>query len=330
MRDTSDLVTSVRFASRDLVRLWGFLDKTVAGSDLSGSAVHALIEVGLRPGLTATDLAARLHLEKSTVSRLVRSLVDRSELQETVAAEDGRMRKLALTDKGRQTLAVIDQNAEAQVAGALGRLAPGRAGTVVAGLTEYAAALRGMSDTGPQQDSPAPHPAGRDTEIQSGYEPGLIGRVTEISARRILRDYPFGAAFETKVAREMSEFISRLGASVNQIWHAHNAGRMVGSIAIDGERMGNGCAHLRWFMVDDGQSGRGIGARLLDHALDHCDTHGFRETHLWTLKGLNAARRLYERTGFQLAEEFSGDQWGAAVTEQRFVRPNPVASDPPA
>jgi hypothetical protein len=41
--------------------------------------------------------------------------------------------------------------------------------------------------------------------------------------------------------------------------------------------------------------------------------------YLWTFQGLDAARRLYEKHGFRLAEEREGSQWGERVLEQRFV-----------
>jgi hypothetical protein len=41
---------------------------------------------------------------------------------------------------------------------------------------------------------------------------------------------------------------------------------------------------------------------------------------LWTFDGLNAARRLYEQSGFILTESYRGAQWGREVTEQKFVR----------
>ncbi|MDN3718888.1 hypothetical protein QW131_05835 [Roseibium salinum] len=63
-----DLVNDIRAASRRLVREFGFLDKTIAGTDLSGSGVHAILEIGLNPGLTAKDLVARLKLEKNPPS----------------------------------------------------------------------------------------------------------------------------------------------------------------------------------------------------------------------------------------------------------------------
>jgi GNAT superfamily N-acetyltransferase len=98
------------------------------------------------------------------------------------------------------------------------------------------------------------------------------------------------------------------------------AGKIIGTVAIDGEDLGAGIAHLRWFIVEDGRRGSGTGRRLLEEAVRFCDRNEFSEIQLWTLKGLDAARRLYEAFGFELAEEYSGDQWGKDVTEQRFIR----------
>ncbi len=42
---------------------------------------------------------------------------------------------------------------------------------------------------------------------------------------------------------------------------------MVGSVAIDGEDLGNNEAHLRWFILDDACRGTGIGRQLLACAM---------------------------------------------------------------
>ena len=96
--------------------------------------------------------------------------------------------------------------------------------------------------------------------------------------------------------------------------------RIVGSIAIDGQDLGNNQAHLRWFILDDGCRGSGIGRQLVAQALAFCDLRGFDATQLWTFQGLDAARKLYESFGFALVWEDTDEQWGSAVVEQQFTR----------
>ena len=157
-------------------------------------------------------------------------------------------------------------------------------------------------------------------EIEEGYRPGLIGTVTRHFSQHFHKVNGFGAAFEIKVATEMAEFVNRLGSPDLAVWHAHQDGHILGSVFIDGENLGEGKAHLRWFILDPQARGHGIGDKLMTRAMDFCDARGFRKTHLWTIKGTDAARTLYERHGFVLAEEYDGDQWGTLATEQRFMR----------
>lgn len=157
-------------------------------------------------------------------------------------------------------------------------------------------------------------------EIKTGYVPAITGRVVELLISHMNVHFGFAASFETRVAGDLAEFVSRLDSTRNQIWRAENRGRIVGSISIDGGDLQQGVAHLRWFIVSEGLRCAGVGRALLSQALNFCDGHGFGETHLWTVKGLDAARRLYEKHGFELAEEYCGDQWGTHVLEQKFVR----------
>lgn len=75
------------------------------------------------------------------------------------------------------------------------------------------------------------------------------------------------AAFEAKVAAGVAEFSDRLDKPCNQIWLAVMNGRIMGSVAIDGEDLAPGEAHLRWFILDDGCRGRGVGKKLLTEAM---------------------------------------------------------------
>jgi len=153
-----------------------------------------------------------------------------------------------------------------------------------------------------------------------GYQRALLGRVTTMHAEYYGANYGFGLEFETKVGSEMAEFLTRVSRPQNEVWAAVRQGQIIGSISIGGEDIGNGVAHLRWFVMDEGARGSGAGKRLLKAALAFVDEQGFHETHLWTFKGLDAARRLYEQTGFTLSSEKAGTQWGSEVPEQKFIR----------
>jgi DNA-binding MarR family transcriptional regulator/GNAT superfamily N-acetyltransferase len=308
---------AIRDASRKLVREFGFMSPTIAGSDLSPSSVHALVEIGKRGEMTAAELCEVLQLEKSSVSRMLRKFIASGEIEEGLSKQDGRAKLLSLTPKGQIALAAINNFARAQVAGALERLPTDVHGQVLYGLATYASALAAYRNN--RTITPAPA-----VDIERGYRPGMIGRTVEMQADYYARLAGFGSFFESKLAAEMASFVNRLAHPSNDIWLATQAGNIIGAVAIDGQDLANGRAHLRWFIVADGQRGNGVGKRLLASALAFCDRMGVAETELWTFQGLDAARRLYEAAGFILTEEQSGRQWGKEMTEQCFIRKAPI------
>ncbi len=136
------LIDDIRAASRQMVRELGFMDATVAATDYPPSAVHAILEIGIRGPMTSAQLADFLHLEKSSISRLVRKLIDNGELRETTDTDDARFKPLMLTTKGRRTMAELHAFGRRQVSGALARLTEAERRTVREGLMLYARALR--------------------------------------------------------------------------------------------------------------------------------------------------------------------------------------------
>ncbi|NPU15229.1 winged helix-turn-helix transcriptional regulator [Bradyrhizobium sp. 83012] len=148
------LVDDVRAASRLMVRELGFMESTLAATDHPPSAVHTILEIGLRGPLTAMQLGTILHLEKSSISRMVRKLVDSGELQETVDPADARIKPLCLTAKGRKTLAALHAFGRQQVRGALSSLSKAERQTVREGLLLYARALETWRATDRDMQSP--------------------------------------------------------------------------------------------------------------------------------------------------------------------------------
>lgn len=157
-------------------------------------------------------------------------------------------------------------------------------------------------------------------QLHCGYRPGAIGRLVHLHAQHYSALVGFGLPFESRVARELAQFCERLDPLRDGLWLAMQGDQIVGSIAIDGLQAGTEGAHLRWFIVEAGVRGTGVGHLLMRAAMDFCAAQAFRRVHLSTFEGLDAARHLYEKFGFTLVAQQAGAQWGRVVQEQRFER----------
>ena len=154
--------------------------------------------------------------------------------------------------------------------------------------------------------------------LHKGYLPGAIGRVAELHAAYYHRHAGFGVRFESKVARELSEFCERYAEERDGLWLALADDRVEGSIVIDGSHAQRDGAHLRWFIASEKVRGTGVGNALLAAAIEFCRSRRYDRVYLWTFEGLGAARHLYEKFGFALVHQQPGTQWGSEVNEQRF------------
>lgn len=153
-------------------------------------------------------------------------------------------------------------------------------------------------------------------DIVSGSRPGALGRVTELHGRYYAERWGFDQRFEIEVATELAGFLRHFDPARDGLWLALRDNRIVASVAIDG-RDPDG-ARLRWFIVEPGRQGGGLGRGLLDRALDFCGDRGFAKVHLATFAGLDQARRLYEARGFELVRDYDDTGWGPKVTHQVF------------
>ena len=121
------------------------------------SAVHAIIEIGVARQFSAKDLSEKLLLEKSTVSRLVKSLVDMGQVREVRSENDARIKHLHLSRQGEKTLAAITKFAELQVATAILPLNEQSQQSILVGLQNYSAALRASRLSGEVVERHDPH-----------------------------------------------------------------------------------------------------------------------------------------------------------------------------
>jgi len=140
----------------------------------------------------------------------------------------------------------------------------------------------------------------------TGYQPGAIGRITELHGTYYSKHWDLGLYFEAKVATELAAFLSRFNPARDGLWLAKVGGEIVGAIVIDGINAEGEGARLRWFILAENCQGRGIGNQLMQEAMTFCKNAGFKRVYLTTFAGLDAARHLYEKHGFRVCHEEDG------------------------
>jgi GNAT superfamily N-acetyltransferase len=153
----------------------------------------------------------------------------------------------------------------------------------------------------------------------TGYFPGLLGRITTLHAVYYHEQWGFDVSFEVQVGGELSAFVRGFQEGRDGLWAALSGDDLAGAVAIDGSQSGTEGARLRWFIVAPSFQGRGIGKVLMGTAMEFCRRVPHPRAYLWTFRGLDRARALYEASGFRLVHEHEVRQWGRAITEQRFV-----------
>jgi len=152
----------------------------------------------------------------------------------------------------------------------------------------------------------------------TGYFPGIVGKITEEHAIYYYENWGFDITFEAQVGRELSEFLTEFQKERDGFWVATVAGDFAGSIAIDGRNQSNEGSRLWWFIISPRFHGGGIGTILLRKSIEFCKEAGHKRVYLWTFKGLESARYLYEKEGFRLCKTHKVRQWGQDIEEQMF------------
>lgn len=101
MDNKQDVVDCIRKFNRFYTVLLGFLNQNYLGTGYSVTETRILFEISQQEGITAKELCEFLKLDKSYMSRLIRSLEHKGIIYRKVSESDKRRNCVYLTDKGR-------------------------------------------------------------------------------------------------------------------------------------------------------------------------------------------------------------------------------------
>lgn len=101
MDNKQEVVECIRKFNRFYTVLLGFLNQNYLGTGYSVTETRILFEISRQEGISAKQLCDLLKLDKSYMSRMIRSLENNGIIYREVAASDKRRNCVYLTDKGR-------------------------------------------------------------------------------------------------------------------------------------------------------------------------------------------------------------------------------------
>lgn len=106
---------SIRVFDREL----HYQDNASCCNGISLAQCHALLEIEKSSMISVSDLADRLSLDKSTVSRTVEGLVNNKLVDRSIPKENRRKALISLTTEGKQTCSGINSANDGYILNAL-------------------------------------------------------------------------------------------------------------------------------------------------------------------------------------------------------------------
>ncbi|MEU6445270.1 GNAT family N-acetyltransferase [Streptomyces sp. NPDC046979] len=154
--------------------------------------------------------------------------------------------------------------------------------------------------------------------IRRADRPGDLGWVVMAHGEIYERQFGWNTDFEALVAKIVAEYAAKHDPATEAAWIAEVDGERAGCVfLVAGDQPG--VAKLRILLVAPTARGLGLGARLVEEYLDFARRAGYRRVTLWTNDVLVAARKIYQRFGFHLADEEPHHSFGHDLVGQNWV-----------
>jgi DNA-binding MarR family transcriptional regulator/ribosomal protein S18 acetylase RimI-like enzyme len=284
---------------------------------------RVLYELVHAPRTDAADLRAALSVDAGQLSRMLARFEERGLVSRRPSTRDARRVEVGLTGDGREAARLLEERSQSAVESLLEGMAEAERERLAESLRTARRILEGGADA---EGGRASDGAGDRVRIRAP-RPGDMGWIIERNAAVYAEEFGWDETYEALVARIVAEFAGDHDPAREAAWIAELDGRRAGCVMCVADGTGDagdageagkvhGTARLRLLLVDPAARGHGLGDRLVAECVTFAREAGYRELVLWTNDVLAAARRIYQRAGFELVGEARHRSFGHELTGQ--------------
>ena len=284
LKPADKMVGAIRDFNRFYTRKIGLVDGT-ASSPFSLAEARVLFELARLEKPTATEIRKELGLDAGYMSRILGEFERQKLITRERSAGDERQKALSLTAKGRSAFAPLDERSSRQMSEMVENLSTRERKQLVDAAQTIQRLL------GDKRKAEPPY-------LLREHQPGDLGWVVHRQALLYAEEYGWDGTYEALAAEIVAQFVKHYDAKREHCWIAERDGARVGAVLI--AKASDEIAKLRLLHVESEARGLGIGGRLVAECLTFARRAGYREIVLWTNDVLHAARRIYQRAGFEL------------------------------
>ena len=297
-------IADIRAFNRYYTRWVGALERRHLGSSFSLAEARVLYELTHQPGMIARDIIERLGLDPGYLSRMLKRFESDGLIQREKAVDDGRAAELRPTLVGLALFDELDRKAAERITGAIEALSEQE--------RERLTAAMGLVTQLTSKDVQLTRGEVVLRQPRSGDYGWAIGRHGVIYET----EFGWGPRFEGLVAELFGRFASSHDPERERCWIAEIEGERVGCVFIVAREPR--LAQLRCLLVEPRARGRGVGAALVHECVNFARGAGYERMMLWTNKGLDSARKIYQSVGFELVDEQPHEDFGVPLIGQNW------------
>lgn len=278
----------------------GLLDRHILDSGYSLTEGRVLFELGETGRCIANDLAVRLRMDKSYLSRILAKFEKQGLVRREVSGGDGRAYYIELTETGSRSLRALSEKSNRQIRQLFFGLSGAECEAVRAAMHTIQSILIKAQDV-----------------TVRPYRPQDLPFVVTRQINLYEEEYGFTSpVWRTYVTDAVHSFFERFDEEKDCMCMLEHRGVLSGCIAVAHAQ--DETAQLRFFFLEPAARGFGFGGKLIELALSFCKEKQYRHIYLLTCNKLDAARYLYKKHGFRITGTHENDEWGETMQEERW------------